>query len=550
MLQSFGFRSAVVLILLFIISALLGQFIFDKIYQSGSNFWLGAIAVCLILGVFLYIYGKRLYEIISTPFFAISSLLSIALGTALGTFISQNLPEEAFINRYGEKSSIILKFLQLDQVFQSWWYVALFILLALSLLKISLKKEWSISNIGFHLAHLGPIIILFGFWWDYYAGFRGLIQLQTGRSTNFVNVYQANTNRVVDSLKLDFKLKLDYFNSQRFEPDHRIQIWRNDENPKVVASIPLDIDKKRKIYGSDIHFEVKEFYPNFYLEYSYPEDSDTIESKNPGIVFELANPHGQDLVQLRAFERGKNIIRDPILGTSFEFYWGFPEEIKKQIDHFNPNSTFASQNRILINGKTQLLYELANKKITSKPIVINESQSIPGRSKSSFTIISIFPDAAYLESKPATRNESQENPVARLSVNRDTWSEAKDAFLYPSTKRPGGQYTIEGTDYILALESMKDQETKFWESGLSVVNNDGSLMKQKSIRVNEPLKYKGYRFYQTDYDPNNPNYSGIGISYTPGLYLIYFGFWVLVIGVFVLFYMRKRNEEALDLLKS
>lgn len=545
-----GFKSAISLILLAVLFSIISQFVFEKIELSGAGLWLAILGGVFIIGVYLFIFGRRLNEIIATPFFAISSLLAIAIATALGTFISQNMPAQAFAQRYGENGAKILEFLQLDQVFHSWWYVALFILLAFSLLKISLIKELSVANLGFHLAHLGPIIILFGFWWDYYAGFRGLMQLQTGMETNLVSVYQANTNRIVDSLDLDFKLKLDYFKSQKFDPDHRIQIWKNDPDPIAVASIPLDLDKKRKIYSTDVEFEVKEFYPNFYLEYSYPENTDTIEAKNPGILFELANPHGQDIIQLRAFEKGRNILRDPILGTSFELYWGLPEGISNEIENYTPSSSFASQNRVLIDGKTQMVYESSNGSLSERPLIMNETNPVPGRSRSTYTIISIFPDAAYLASGPATRNEKQENPVARLDVKREAWPEAKEAFLYPSTKGPGGQFAVEGTNFVLALESIKDRETKFWESGLSVVNNDGTAVKQQAIKVNEPMKYKGFRFYQTDYDPNNPNYSGIGISYTPGLYLIYFGFWVLVAGVFILFYMRKKNGEALNVLKS
>ena len=93
-------------------------------------------------------------------------------------------------------------------------------------------------------------------------------------------------------------------------------------------------------------------------------------------------------------------------------------------------------------------------------------------------------------------------------------------------------------------EQIKDQETKFWRSDLSILDKNGSQLKTQSIKVNEPLLYKGYRFYQTDYDPNNPNYSGIGVSYTPGLSVIYFGFIILVIGIFLLFYVRYQHSRS------
>ncbi|MCB0621262.1 MAG: hypothetical protein KDC41_21700 [Saprospiraceae bacterium] len=71
------------------------------------------------------------------------------------------------------------------------------------------------------------------------------------------------------------------------------------------------------------------------------------------------------------------------------------------------------------------------------------------------------------------------------------------------------------------------------------------MLKTQSIKVNEPMLYSGYRFYQSDYDPENPNYSGIGISHEPGLFVIYLGFVALVLGCGLLFYNRLRPAITL-----
>ena len=93
----------------------------------------------------------------------------------------------------------------------------------------------------------------------------------------------------------------------------------------------------------------------------------------------------------------------------------------------------------------------------------------------------------------------------------------------------------------MILESFKDMETKFWKSDLSVLDKEGNVVKSQVIEVNEPLLYGGYRFYQTDYDPDRPNYSGVGVSREPGLYVIYFGFYCLVIGIFMMLYWKQEK---------
>ncbi|MCB0583723.1 MAG: cytochrome c biogenesis protein ResB, partial [Phaeodactylibacter sp.] len=135
------------------------------------------------------------------------------------------------------------------------------------------------------------------------------------------------------------------------------------------------------------------------------------------------------------------------------------------------------------------------------------------------------------------------NPVAKVEV----WHKggtSQEAFLYPGGRR-GGVFQVDGTEYFLALESFKDMETKYYRSEVSVLDDNEEVVKSRPIVVNEPMLHRGYRFYQSDYNPENPSYSGIGISHEPGLYIIYFGFTVLVIGCALMFYGRYRKVEGL-----
>ena len=125
------------------------------------------------------------------------------------------------------------------------------------------------------------------------------------------------------------------------------------------------------------------------------------------------------------------------------------------------------------------------------------------------------------------------------------WSEKinpyQTAYIYPSGGR-GGAYFIPGTDYILALESIKEKQTKFWRSHITILDNEGKEVKSQSVEVNEPFLYNGYRFYQSNYDPQNPEYSGIGVSYVPGLYIVYIGFFLMVLGTLIMFYINKKQQ--------
>lgn len=530
--------------------AVLAQNVFKRFSQQGEYYLLGIIGSILLFVFFILIWGKKLFQIIDTPYFAVSTLLSIATGTALGTFIIQNLSREAFIERYGIHMSKLFGFLFLDDVFHSWWFILLFILLIGSLLKISSRKKFNKGNLGFHLSHLGPILILAGFWVDYYIGYRGLMPLQTGQSSSTVKVYTRNTNKINEEISLPFKLKLDYFKSEMFDPDYRIQIWKNDgtqgNQSRIVASVPVELDHSINIYDTDISFKIKEFYPNFFLEYSYPERYDSLPPKNPGILIELQNPHGGgNVLQLRSNSAKEYKFDDPILGFTFSFYWDLPSSLKGELDNFQSSSPFAKSSRIVFSGAEKKIYEIYNGALKQHSLEEEKIYLVPGSDMSKYRILSVYPDASYLESQPSTFDDRQLNPVAKLGVSRQSWKTPKDAFLFPSSKGPGGQFLIEKTPYLLALESIKDKETKYWESGISIITPSGEELPSQRVVVNEPLTYMGYKFYQSDYDPNNSNYSGIGVSYHPGLMIVYIGFYVLVIGVSLMFYFNYRNNQEL-----
>ena len=519
--------------------------------QSGISNALSLVAGFAVLAVFVVVLFKPFYKIIDTPHFAITSLLTIATGTALGTFVTQSVPYDVFTQRYGETGSTLLRFLQLDDLFHSWWYVALFATMGLSLVKISLKKKLSRENTGFHLAHLSPLIILFGFWADYFYGFQGMIQLEEGQTKNIVKLYDSRTNLLIDSTELPFSLRLDKFEFERHDPDYRLQVWRqdttghseevshsggamNEKPPQIVASMPAEKMVIRHIYGTDIYFRMADLFPNFEFKYSYPMVIDTIEAKDPGIQMDVKMPDGENAtLQLRTSKSGRNKLVDlETFGASLEFYWDLPDDVTAALAKPSKSDT----SRIIFAGKGRQIHYLINGQLKTEALEVERYYPVPGKDNIGFTIQFLFPDAAYISAVPSTKDDRLVNPVARV----ETWHKggySQESFLYPSLfERKPGTFQIAGTPYFLAFESMKDREAKFYKSDLSVVNAGGEVIKQQTIKVNEPMLHGGYRFYQSDYDPNNPSYSGIGVTHDPGLYLIYAGFFVLVAGVALMFY--------------
>jgi len=78
---------------------------------------------------------------------------------------------------------------------------------------------------------------------------------------------------------------------------------------------------------------------------------------------------------------------------------------------------------------------------------------------------------------------------------------------------------------------------KNYKSTVSLVDN-GSLVGERTLAVNRPLKFRGYTFYQTGYNPDDLTWTSLEVVRDPGVPLVYSGFVLLIGGLFVVFYLN------------
>jgi len=91
---------------------------------------------------------KKLYDFFSSVKLAIFLLLVLATTSIIGTIIEQQKDPVQYLKEYGETTYRIFKFLGFTDVYHSWWYVLLLVLLAVNLIVCSIKrlpKIWKIA---------------------------------------------------------------------------------------------------------------------------------------------------------------------------------------------------------------------------------------------------------------------------------------------------------------------------------------------------------------------------------------------------------------------
>lgn len=123
-----------------------------------------------------------------------------------------------------------------------------------------------------------------------------------------------------------------------------------------------------------------------------------------------------------------------------------------------------------------------------------------------------------------SRSDEPRNPAILVHIKGPQGEEDRWAFArFPDM--------IHGRDENIKLSyQWAPVRVKEFKSKLAVIEGDKVVLK-KTIEVNDPLRYKGYTFYQASYDPEENRWTGLQVVKDPGVGIIYIGFIMLMGGV-------------------
>jgi hypothetical protein len=130
---------------------------------------------------------------------------------------------------------------------------------------------------------------------------------------------------------------------------------------------------------------------------------------------------------------------------------------------------------------------------------------------------------------------SGDNPALDVEV---AWPDGdrRRGYLFP-----GYQVSVEDSGgLILGFEA----PVKNYESAVEVL--DGEEAVPQVVAVNRPLHWGGYHFYQVSYDPRGHSYTVFSVVSDSGLWAVYAGFILLVVGVFWQFWVEAVLPRITD----
>jgi len=186
-----------------------------------------------------------------------------------------------------------------------------------------------------------------------------------------------------------------------------------------------------------------------------------------------------------------------------------------------------------IDPKERLLVYAKGKEAASIPTEEGAEQEI-AHTGFKIKILRYLPDFVMDVStkEVSTRSAQARNPAIEIELRaRDGSKEAFWVFArYPDMHgEKAGNFNFV---YHWVSRHPKDFISK------AAIIKDGREILQRDIRVNFPLQFAGYAFFQSTYDTAHLGWSGLRVVRDPGIAVVYMGFGLLIAGLFLRFYLN------------
>lgn len=616
---------------------LMGAAGFQSILEGDLS--LGSISMLgLGLGCILWIGLKVRYRaarnFLASAKAAIMLSVALAIYTVLGTLIVQSLSIEGFYEHYGDFASGLIA-LQLNDIFHSLPFGLVLGLLALtSVVTVVVRRrslrKWRHS--GVLMTHLAVVCIILGAFVGSLAGFKGMMHLQVGESSRFVDGQPDPGERVGERLKLDFQVRLDRFELDHYEPEYRLYTYeKKSENewdvvksdePKVGAEVGAPGDEHLKL-------KITRYFKNLKVVRAWVPDEDAGPNTRPKPAARLTisggpgravdtwlapmsghggfrDPHGKfevhlrwdapsptelsgmgagsggpakhmleangksrevrvgqeyaigggaklkvrqflpdfqmDLETRRARSRSDRPVNPALVidierggKTQRHFLFG-REDMRRAMaggNHSDAGLTYAyvgsrsgPERSLLFVASTKELLEVVKGEVVSRQAVEwGQPTKLPGAPEGVTIALDQLVRVARAETTYLDAPGAAPNPAVQLSIAHGS-DPAQTMMLSVGASRP----LPLGENRFLVFKERSDKIRNF-ASTVTVLDANGEAVAKQTVRVNEPMSFGGYDFYQSNYDPKNPSYSGLQVVGDPGLLFVNIGLWLLMLAV-------------------
>lgn len=447
---------------------------------------------------------RKYIKLLASLKLAVLIILAMGLITAIGTIVE---------SRFNT-------FTALDLVYHSRWAYGIYLLLCVNLTAVIFDRyPWKKRHIGFISAHVGIIILVVGSILTRYWGLDGSLVFGVGQTTKVVRVQEVEVAVYSSMDGSSFQnLYSEVVNYLVYPPQ------------KKSTFIPLPKDK----------LEIVEYWPYTLIDQKVVQTDNKVDS--PAFRFQISN----DRVSESQWVLGQG-------RTPSELNFG-PAKLVFSVDG---TYVYTGGNvlHLFPKSETTLSYQIFT---ASRPGEIKRGDISPGEFFDTgwmgltFRLLNYYPhanmDYTYKVQDRPNKGGFETVPALKINYNNKPYWVAMnssvqlfsdDSYYVFSfgNKRVSLDFPLELIDFKVGYYE-GTMRPKTYESHVKLP--EGNI---KVISMNEPLKYKGFNFYQASYETDEqtgqPTRSILSVNWDPGRWLKYLGSLLIVFGIIHLFYFRS-----------
>ena len=446
---------------------------------------------------------RKIFKFLSSLRFAVINLIGLALLSAVGSFLESS---------YDQHFARVF-------VYQSWWMRMALGSLSLNLLAVLADRwPWKKRHLSFITAHFGILILIAGSFLTQIKGVDGSLKLgfgETGRS-----------------ILLPSELLAVYAS---FDGDKIVKIHQS--SPVFLKQTP-SIEKPYTVSLSESSLiKVVDYTPYALSRVVYPPDSDS------GLLVRFRLSGKRASAEHSIYYKKRQPFARKAVGRAFV--------VISEKKSYTPRE----ENEIILtpmNGGFS--YTLRSKGVLKKTGFIKKGEKIKsGWMDLDFHLLDFY--KAREEIRVVRKQKPSPDTTSAIKViwkNQAKWAVLNSFIYFYEEDRVymlGYLNQLRSLGFPLTLNDFKIKrypgslKAKEYESLVTV--DEG---KQQVISMNEPLYYKGWTFYQSSFEEDERGRvisSIFSVNKDPGRWIKYTGSFLIVIGIFCLFYLRPKKNKSL-----
>lgn len=441
-------------------------------------------------------------------------MISIAAVLAWGTFYEA---------RFG--TAAVQRF-----IYHSGWFQILLGFLAVNLAVAAFDRyPWKRRHLPFVLAHLGIILLLTGGVLSGRLGVEGQLIIPEGESSHTLRMEQKILEVRQPNPGIDRILPVEFESTA----------WNHE--PNQTFSFPTK--------HSRLELTVDRYYPDAVLEENVRPDGAAV---NPAVRLRLERDGQQEEVWLFSRDPGRFGAQWAQVHTLFLEVRDPRELLQLPPQKVPPNSILLV--RTQKDGRLFALLTGEKGKVQRMgPIEIEKSYGHPWV-PIQFMVAEFVPNAR-LEQTFSPRGSEVRNEILRV-VGRQN-GRVEQAWLRlsePATLRLGAhpvvvEYRNAQRELPFEVKLLDFRKTDYpgtqmaagFESDVEVHDPQRRLIFTRTIRMNQPLKYRGYSLFQASFFSEPVETTVLAVRKDPGTPLVYGGFLIVLSGIVTLFVSRGKQ---------